>query len=64
MMNVVFNVQMIGMILIIENEIFVQNIVEKWNGDEIFGKLVQRVVVEKEVWFIEIDLQIVVYYQW
>ena len=51
------------MILIIENEIFAQNIVEKRNGEEIFGKLAKRVAVEKEVRLIEIDLQIVVHHQ-
>lgn len=45
--NAAFNAQTIGMILIIENEIFAQNIVEKRNGKEIFGKLAQRVAVEK-----------------
>ena len=44
--NAAFNAQTIGMILIIENEIFAQNIVEKRNGKEIFGKLAQRVAVE------------------
>ncbi|EFJ92134.1 hypothetical protein HMPREF9531_02776 [Escherichia coli MS 45-1] len=62
--NAAFNAQTIGMILIIENEIFAQNIVEKRNGKEIFGKLAQRVAVEKEVRLIEIDLQIVVHHQW
>lgn len=32
-------------------------------GEEIFGKLAQRVAVEKEVRLIEIDLQIVVHHQ-
>lgn len=45
--NAAFNTQTISMILIIENEIFAQNIVEKRNGKEILGSWLRESLSRK-----------------